>query len=147
MYRKSMVWCIALFLLVAVASPGTPSNVPSQKDKEKIALKVALDWLKLVDNGKYPESWKGTSGLFRTAVTQDQWAQSMKGGREPLGALVSRKMKTSKYATELPGAPLGEYVVIQFETMFANRKSIIVETVTPMLDKDKEWRVSGYFIK
>jgi hypothetical protein len=46
----------------------------------------------------------------------------------------------------LPGAPDGEYVVIQFATSFENKKSAI-ETVTPMLDSDGEWRVSGYFIK
>jgi hypothetical protein len=44
------------------------------------------------------------------------------------------------------GPPDGEYVVIQFETSFENKKSAI-ETVTPMLDQDGKWRVSGYFIK
>lgn len=48
--------------------------------------------------------------------------------------------------TQLPGAPDGEYAVIQFETSFANKKSAI-ETVTPMKDPDGKWRVSGYFIK
>jgi len=54
-----------------------------------------------------------------------------------------------KYAAEgrIPeGVPDGEYVVIRFETSFENKKSAI-ETVTPMLDQDGKWRVSGYFIK
>jgi hypothetical protein len=46
----------------------------------------------------------------------------------------------------LPGAPDGEYVVIQYQTAFQNKKSAI-ETVTPMLDKDGHWRVAGYYIK
>jgi len=37
-------------------------------------------------------------------------------------------------------------VVIRYDASFANKKSAI-ETVTPMLDKDGQWRVSGYFIK
>jgi hypothetical protein len=45
----------------------------------------------------------------------------------------------------LPGAPDGEYVVIQYATRFEHKPSII-ETVTPMLDKDGSWKVSGYFI-
>jgi hypothetical protein len=45
----------------------------------------------------------------------------------------------------LPGAPDGEYVVIQFESSFEKKKSA-VETVTPMLEKDGKWRVSGYYI-
>ena len=46
----------------------------------------------------------------------------------------------------LPGAPDGEYVVIQYATTFENKKSAI-ETITPMLDGDGKWRVSGYYIK
>ena len=45
-----------------------------------------------------------------------------------------------------PGAPDGEYVVIQYEASFENKASA-VETITPMLDKDGQWRVSGYFMK
>jgi hypothetical protein len=55
-------------------------------------------------------------------------------------------MRTKNYKTSLPGAPDGEYVVIQFGTSFENKKTAI-ETVTPMLDKDGKWRVSGYYIK
>jgi hypothetical protein len=51
-----------------------------------------------------------------------------------------------QYTKELPGAPDGEYVVIQFRAAYAKKKSAI-ETVTPMLDADGRWRVSGYFVK
>ncbi|MDX1777971.1 MAG: DUF4019 domain-containing protein [Thermodesulfobacteriota bacterium] len=37
-------------------------------------------------------------------------------------------------------------MVIQFETSFTNKKAAI-ETITPMMDSDGTWRVSGYFIK
>jgi predicted SnoaL-like aldol condensation-catalyzing enzyme len=64
----------------------------------------------------------------------------------PLGKVISRKLKTTSYQTTLPGAPDGQYVVIQFETSFQNKKSAS-EIVTPMVDKDGKWRVSGYYIK
>ena len=60
--------------------------------------------------------------------------------------MLKRSVKSKQYATSLPGAPDGEYVVIQYETSFEKKKSAI-ETVTPMLDKDGKWRVSGYYIK
>lgn len=66
--------------------------------------------------------------------------------RKPLGAVLSRTFKLAKYSTSLPGAPDGQYVVIQYDTSFENKKSA-VETITPMLDRDGQWRVSGYFIK
>jgi hypothetical protein len=84
--------------------------------------------------------------LFRAAVTQEQWQQSLKAFRLPLGKVVARKLKSKQYTTTLPGAPDGEYVVIQYETTFEKKQSAI-ETITPMLDKDGKWRVSGYYIK
>jgi len=49
-------------------------------------------------------------------------------------------------AQTLPGAPDRKYVTIQIESVFEN-KSAAVETVTPMLDPDGVWRVSGYYIR
>ena len=66
--------------------------------------------------------------------------------RRPLGKMIKRKLKNKQYMTSLPGAPDGEYVVIQFDTAFENKKEAI-ETITPLLDTDGKWRVSGYFIK
>ena len=115
-------------------------------DKEKIAVAAAEKWLIVIDGGRYAESWKEAAEYFKGAVKQEQWEQSLIAVRKPLGKLISRKLKNKSYTTSLPGAPDGEYVVIQFDTSFENKKSAI-ETVTPMMDKDRKWRVSGYFIK
>ena len=96
--------------------------------------------------GNNAESWTTTAGYFKNAVIQEKLVQSLKGVREPLGKVISRKVKTSTYTTSLPGAPDGEYVVIQFETSFENKKSAI-ETVTPVLEKDGKWRVDAYYIE
>ena len=98
-----------------------------------------------VDEGKYAASWQEAAELFRNTVEEKKWVQLMKAGRKPLGKLISRKMKSEFYKTSLPDAPEGEYVIIQFATSFENRKKTI-ETVTPMMDKDGKWRVSGYYI-
>ena len=113
---------------------------------EKAALTSTDAWLALVDGGKYSESWDQAAEYFRNAVTKEQWIASLKAVRTPLGKLVSRKPKSKKYTKTLPGAPDGEYVVIEYETQFEKKKSA-TETVTPMLDKDGKWRVSGYYIK
>ena len=72
--------------------------------------------------------------------------KNIKPFREPLGKLIERKLKSTQYTTTAPGAPDGQYVIIQFNTSFENKKNA-VETVTPMKDKDGKWRVSGYYIK
>ena len=119
--------------------------VADQRAEER-AVKAADTWLALVDDGKYSESWETTAILFRSAVTKEQWEQALNGARKPLGRLIARRLKGKQYATSLPGAPDGEYVVIQYEASFENKKAA-VETVTPMLDKDGKWRVAGYYIK
>jgi hypothetical protein len=48
--------------------------------------------------------------------------------------------------TSLPGAPDGRYVIIQFNTSFANRPSS-VETLTFIMVTNGSWKASGYFIK
>jgi hypothetical protein len=129
--------CLSLCAGFAVAQdPG----------KEKAAVAAAEEWLSLVDSGNYGQSWREAAVYFKNAVTEEKWAQSLKAVRNPLGKLISREVKSTIYSTSLPGAPDGEYVVIQFEASFENKKSA-VETVTPMLEKDGSWRVSGYYIK
>jgi hypothetical protein len=127
-------------LLVA----GTASAQNSQN--EKAAVASAEKWLTAVDKGRYADSWQEAAVFFKNAITKEQWQQSMRSFRKPLGRLISRKVQSTAYQTSLPGAPDGKYVVITFETAFENKKSA-VETVTPMLEKDGTWRVSGYFIK
>lgn len=133
--------CLITVGLLLVAFNGRAA----EPEKEKAAVSAAEKWLGLVDEGKNGESWKEAAEYFRNAVKQEQWEESMQAVRKPLGKLVSRKVKSASYKTSLPGAPDGEYVVIQFETSFVNKKKTI-ETVTPMMDKDGKWRVSGYYI-
>jgi len=124
----------------------TTNAMAVRSDKEKAAIAAAEKWLTIVDKGKYMESWEASSEYFKQALTQDQWEQVLRAVRGPLGKLISRKVKSATYTTSLPGAPDGQYVVIQFNTSFENKKSAI-ETVTPRMDGDGKWRVSGYYIK
>lgn len=118
----------------------------AQQKPEGLAQQSSDAWLVLVDSGKYADSWDEASQLFKAAVSKDRWQEMLHASRDPLGKLVSRKVTSANYTKTLPGAPDGEYVVIRYETSFEHKQSA-VETVTPMLEKDGKWRVSGYFIK
>jgi hypothetical protein len=136
---------VSLISLCAVVVTAVGQLTAAEKP-EQLAQTAAEQWLTLVDAGKFAESWQSAAAYFKGAVTEAQWKTSLDAFRKPLGALVSRKLKSAKYTKTAPGAPDGEYVILQFETSFANKKDS-VETVTPMLDKDGKWKVSGYFIK
>jgi hypothetical protein len=126
-----------------VSCAGASAKNP---EAERAADAAARQWLTLVDEAKYSESWDASAAYFRGAVTRDAWVTAVKGVREPLGAVESRELKRATYATTLPGAPDGQYVVIQYTTSFAGKASSI-ETVTPMREADGSWKVSGYFVK
>jgi len=140
-----MVQRIVRLVIVALMLFGGIA-MASDTGKETAAAAVAEKWLATIDAGKYAASWKEAAELFRNAVKPEQWEQSLQAVRSPLGKLISRRVQTKSYQTSLPGAPDGEYVVIQFETSFENKKTAI-ETVTPMMDKDGKWRIAGYYIK
>jgi hypothetical protein len=134
------------FILLLVSMLAFSPAVQADQSAEEAAVAASQAWLSLVDGGNYSGSWEEAAEYFRTAVTVEQWQRSMRAFREPLGGVLSRKLKFKQYTNSLPGAPDGEYVVVQYETSFEKKKSAI-ETITPMLDKDGKWRVSGYYIK
>ncbi len=120
-------------------------SVYASDDKIRDADEAAGKWLALIDGRQYLDSWDQAASLFKQQVSADNWLQSISAARQPLGAMISRKLISATYATSLPGAPDGEYVVLQYQTTFKYKKSS-VETVTPMLD-NKRWRVSGYYVR
>jgi hypothetical protein len=139
--RTGLVLSLTILSILFSMSPIKANEVA-----EKAAVTASNTWLSLVDGENYAESWNQAAGLFKAAVTKEQWQNTVKAVRVPLGKVMTRRLKSKQYTKTLPGAPDGEYVVIQYETTFENKKSA-VETVTPMLDKDGKWRVSGYYIK
>ena len=139
MKRVLSVSLLTLCLLI-------PAAYADETEAVAKAQRAATAWLALTDGGKYAESWDSAAALFKAAITKPDWEKALKSARSPLGALKSRKLKSATFARSLPGAPDGEYVVIQFDARFES-KAAAIETITPMHEKDGSWRVSGYYIK
>ena len=134
-----------LLLVILLVGLGAGS-LRADQATEKAVSSDARAWLSLIDNGNYSESWKEAATYFQNAVSEQQWASSLKAVRQPLGKTIRRALVKSMQANSLPGAPDGSYVVMSFETVFEHKKAA-VETVTFMLDKDGKWRAAGYYIK
>jgi Protein of unknown function (DUF4019) len=133
--------------ICAIAMSACALSIAASVERPEVAAASAAEvWLALIDAGSYAESWNAASTLFRHAVPQEQWQSRIARARAPLGALQLRQLRSATLQHTLPGAPDGEYVVIQFASSFAN-KAAALETVTPMKDADGTWRVSGYYIK
>ena len=135
-----------LALSAFAAEEPEPTPAPAVVLDAGPAMKVADGWLSYIDSGRYAESWDDSAAYFRDAVPKAQWETTLAQVRGPLGIAIARKVRSATYTRLIPGAPEGEYVVIQYDTRFENRPQS-VETVTPMREKDGTWKVAGYHIR
>ena len=142
--RSAVAWVTGISLVLVVAS--LPVRAQEATTAVAEARKAAEAWLKLLDRGQHAKSWDEAATLFRDATPRDTWAETVKKVRGPFGKLTARKLRGAQYTTSLPNAPPGQYVVIQYDASFEHRQSV-VETITPMLDADGTWRVSGYYVR
>ena len=137
---RSHFLALTLFFLVAI--PATAAD----NARTTAAIKAAESFLLLLDTGQYGQSWDSAASLFKKQVPKETWIQQVSGLLPEVGMVKNRSITSAEDTTQLPGAPDGEYVVIQYRSSFTNKERAI-ETVTSMLDQDGQWRVSGYFLK
>jgi hypothetical protein len=132
--------CLVLAGFLVLSNPMNASEAD-----ESAAVKASTEWLSVVDKGQYGPSWDKSAQLVKTAVKRKDFELKLKASRGQFGQLVNRTIKAKHFMTAMPGAPDGKYVVIQYDSSFIKKKHA-VETVTPMQEKDGQWKVSGYFI-
>lgn len=77
-------------------------------------------WLTLIDAEKSSGSLQRVAKYFRTAISREQWLQSLGAARRTLGDLVCRNLKNVTYTKSVTSEPDSEYMVLHFETSFAN---------------------------
>ncbi|MXO97282.1 DUF4019 domain-containing protein [Erythrobacter aquimaris] len=154
--RSYLPWIIGGILMFAAAiaavlilsSTGTTEAVQTDTEtsaQDAVIETAARNWVRLIDDGDYAESWAQAGPTFKSAVTAETWAAKAAPVREPLGALVSRTVETVSAHSALPGAPDGQLMIITFATDFAEASST-TETVVMSLEEGR-WGVVGYFIK
>jgi hypothetical protein len=120
---KIAIAAVSILLLLCGSRPGPADAATTSHAAEKSSAIAAADaWLKIVDSGNYDESWKQASSLFKNSVSEDQWTQKLGPPRQVLGSVVSRKVKSAKYMTSMPGAPDAQYVVIQYQTLVCTQE-------------------------
>ncbi|MCF8465598.1 MAG: DUF4019 domain-containing protein [Flavobacteriales bacterium] len=146
--KKHITSALFMFGLIVVLPLGSIAQDKPADDhaaEKKAAVEAVESWLKLVDSGKYAQSWDAAAKLFQDNVSKANWKKSIETVLSPLGKVVSREVIAQHYLTQIPGGPDGEYVIVQFNSVFENKKEAM-ESITPLM-QDGEWKVSGYFVK
>ena len=135
----------AALILSSAGSAEAEQTATETSTQDAVIETAARNWVRLIDNGEYAQSWAQAGPMFKSAVTAETWEAQAAPVREPLGALVSRQLKTVSAHSALPGAPEGQYTIVTFGTDFAEA-SETTETVVMSLEEGS-WGVVGYFIK
>jgi hypothetical protein len=132
------------------AKPAGKAAADDSRDAEaeSAALAAIQPWLTLIDRGDYSQSWQAAASLLKGNYERRDFIQSLNETRKPLGAVKSRELVSKLYVASLsaPGAPKGPIVTARYKTSFT-AKPAATETIMSMLDKDKKWRVWGYYVK
>lgn len=122
------------------ASSAAASSAP-----DPAGVSSARNWVALLDDQRWEESWRTAATQFKSQLSATQWASTIQSVRQPLGLVFARTFQYVTKTNSLPGAPTGEYEIVQFETNFA-RKRGAVETVV-LARGNAGWKVAGYFIR
>lgn len=131
---------LALITLPQSASTPPPAPVAPSAATDPVAVTTARQWLALLDQARWEDSYRATGTAFRRLNTLQVWTATSEKVRLPLGDALSRTFVSQE---NLPAPPAG-YEVMKFRTRFANGAEAI-ETVT--LDReDGAWRVVGVTI-
>lgn len=107
------------------------------------SAKVAQDYVQLIDQGRYAETWTRGAKLFQKTISQGEWTTALNLARKPLGAVKSRTLKDQKPAWDPKGMPKGAYMVVDYKTSFA-RAPNSGELLTLMRESNGTWKVLTY---
>jgi hypothetical protein len=133
---------ICIFMLIFISAGCGGKITPEEKSA---AMDQAKAWLVLVDSEEYETSWREASDFLKENVAEQKWVETMMAVRKPMGSVISRKVKSTQFRTMMPQALKGKYLIIDYQTSFSNKRSI-VESITQMMGKDGKWRVAGYHL-
>lgn len=160
-FRKYFLFFIAFFsfsLLYAIPTPLTPTAVSPpttpggvyDNEGEKYgptltgANAEAIFWLNLVDQAQYRATWGAAADLFKDVIGVDQWVAAMKGSRQPLGTLRSRKLTKYEQTNVLPHGTKGHFMIIQFRSQFSKKTSADEIVTLVSQGPTSIWKVVNY---
>lgn len=136
----AMSFAIALLALAAVSQPeSAPAAAPTTSAQAGTEVTTtARQWLELLDEGRWDDSYRGTGTAFQKLNSLAVWTEVSERVRTPLGAVRSRQLLSQE---NLPAPPAG-YEVVKFRTLYAGKTEPVVETVTLERENDR-WMVVG----
>lgn len=131
----------AILVLFGAATGAFAQAQPASKSTISAATPTpddrARQWLVLVDDKNYAQSWSEAAKDFQNHRKPEAWAAEENTKRAPLGAVASRDLKSIDLSHS-------NTAIVRYDTVFAH-KAAAVETVT-LAFENGGWSVTDYTI-
>lgn len=137
------LFVVVLASLALTQSPVQGDAAPDAASAvavDPVLEQSAREWLALLDQGRWDESYEATATIFQTLNSGETWSALSEQVRAPLGDAKSREFVEHESVKSLPN----DAEVIRFRTSFANRGEM-TETVS-LVREDGAWKILGYWI-
>ncbi len=127
---------------VSLLAPAAPPPAPvlsaaAAQSEAAAAARVAEDFLKLLDDSRWADSYAATGAEFRRLNTLERWSEVSARLRPPLGKVVTRDITANEW---VPAPPAG-YRVVKFRSAYAGGAQ---QTETLSLAwEEGAWKVAG----
>ncbi|MCL9999613.1 MAG: DUF4019 domain-containing protein [Erythrobacter sp.] len=140
----------ALFLSAAPLGVLTPTAVTetiagaapqsATSSEAEAAARAAEDFLEMIDESRWAESYAATGAEFRRLNTLEAWSTVSARLRPPLGKLLTRDITGNEY---VPAPPAG-YRLVRFRSAYAGGTTQ-TESIS-LAWEDGAWKVAGIVI-
>ena len=131
----------AILVLFGAATETLAQTEPAKKSTITAVTPApddrARQWLVLVDDKNYAQSWSEAGKAFQNREKTDAWAAEAGTKRAPLGAVASRDLKSIDLSRN-------NTAVVRYDTVFAH-KAAAIETVT-LAYENGGWSVTDYSV-
>ena len=125
---------------LTVLAPTSALEAAADQSEAAGAARAAEDFLKLIDESRWAESYAATGAQFRQLNTLERWSEVSTRVRPPLGKVLTRVVVGNEY---VPAPPEG-YRLVKFASTYAEGTSQ-VESLS-LAWEDGAWKVVGIVI-
>jgi hypothetical protein len=128
----------------SVAEPEVALTNPGPSALRAEAVELASSFHALLDSGDFDATWPLLADLVAESQSRSTWVDTLSKLRADAGAARDRTLHGYGYTESLPGAPAGQYFVLEYQTAFARFSG--QERVIVAVGPDGP-RVAGYLIQ
>ncbi len=129
-------------LAIKLTDDGKPINCDKNGPSKSASLdqklvKLSLDWIQLVDEKKFDQSWELAAPFFKNAVTKADWTKAASMVDKQLGKIIKREPIETLVS--------GDRAEVKFKSDYLNLSGT-TETLS-LINANGKWLVIGFMVK